>query len=882
MTWNELRLRLRAMSHRRNFQRDVEDEIAFHLTMREQKLRDQGVDVSGAHAAAHAGFGNSTQTRETLREMRSWGWAEGVWQDVRFALRQMRVNRGFSAAAILPLALAIGCIAAVFSLVDAVLYRPTGVAEPSRVAAVYSFSRAQNRYLSDSYPDFRDIRALDGILDSAAAYIATRFNNVRLTQGLESMNVNMVTGDYCRAAGIVPALGRPLVSEDDRSGAAPVALASYPLWEDRFQRSPSILGSTVWIGGNSFTIVGVMPKGYQGMLLDWHSDSSFWVPLRQFHGLFPADYENRRDTQMLMMLARLRPGVGIERFQAALDVLASRAADSSDKPLANLEYRFLALPASQARFWPAYRPSTVRFLWLLVVVAATALAIACFNLASLLLARAAARQQEIAARLALGAGRFRLVRQLVIENGVLAACACALSVPVALGLAAWYPGVQITQGFTMTVKLDADWRALGLGMAAGLFTSVLAGLIPALKAARGDVVKRRKAGRATLQDLFSAAQVACAMAALAGAALLGENIRHLGSAPLGYESHGVLLASVDLITGLNPSRDAAERISRALLAEIRAQAPGAALAWQVLPTRFRIMLDVQRETDGGNRTPIAFNWVSDGYFELLKMPVIEGRGIMPGDDRKSHPVVVLNRSAAALFWPGESPIGRRLRVNSEPVAREVVGVVEDTRYRPLGEAQTPMPYIFLPMFQRESLLPFEIHVRTPGDPRAFAKTLRQIGTRAAPNAPLYDLQTLDDFAQTGLLQMRVAAQAAGAVSLLGVLLAVAGIFASEAYRVARRKKEIAIRIAIGAEPRRVIRGFAAHGLWVGAAGACLGLMPAIWGVALLRSSIPGVEAAGFLFYAVAGAMLAVAAAGAALAAASRITRVQPADALRVQ
>ncbi len=443
MTRNELRLRLRALFHRRDFERDVEDEIAFHLAMREQSLREQGMAPAAAPAAAYAQFGNATRAGEALREMRGWGWMEGVWQDVRFALRQMRLTRGFAAGAILPLALAIGCIAAVFSLVVAVLFRPTGVADPSRVAAVYTFSRAQNRYLSDSYPDFRDIRTLDGALDSAAAYIATQFNNVRLTQGLESMNVDMVTGDYFRAAGIAPALGRPLVPGDNRPGAAPVALASYALWENRYQRSPSILGSTVWIGRVAFTIVGVMPQGYQGMLLDWYSDSSFWVPLTHFNRLVPTnqapDYENRRDAQMLMMLVRLRPGVSLQRFQSALDVLASYVAASPD-------YRFLALPASQARFWPAYRAGTVRFLWLLIAVAATALAIACFNLASLLLARAAARQQEIAARLALGAGRLRLVRQLLIENGVLAASACALSVPVALGLAAWFPACRSRAG----------------------------------------------------------------------------------------------------------------------------------------------------------------------------------------------------------------------------------------------------------------------------------------------------------------------------------------------------------------------------------------------------------------------------------------------------
>lgn len=277
-----------------------------------------------------------------------------------------------------------------------------------------------------------------------------------------------------------------------------------------------------------------------------------------------------------------------------------------------------------------------------------------------------------------------------------------------------------------------------------------------------------------------------------------------------------------------------------------------------------------------------FNWVSDGYFELLHIRLIEGRGIEPGDDGKSQPVAVVNRSAAELLWPGESPIGRRLRMYTETAAREVVGVVEDTRYMPLGEDEPATPYVFLPMFQGASPQPFAIQVRTPGQPVAFTKSLRQIVAQAAPDAPLYDIQTLDDVAQAGLSQMRVASQAAGAVSLLGVILAVAGIFASGAYRVARQKKEIAIRIAIGAEPRRVIRAFAARGLWIGVAGACLGVMPAIWGVALLRSSIPGVGGAGPALYAATGAILALAAAMAAFAAARRIARVQPADVLRVQ
>jgi predicted permease len=854
MSFAGLKLRWRALIHRRRFVQEVDDEIAFHLAMREEKL---GLDP----LTARAGFGNMARAGETLREMRGWSWLERLWQDVRYGLRQLRLNPGFTAGAILPLAVAVGCAAAILTLTDAVLFRPTGIKNPSRVAAVYSVSSATGRYLSDSYPDFHDAASLTGLVDSAAAYLHGSFN-IRLTGSTESMTTELVTADYFRATGVVPVLGRALTPEDDN---APVAVASYTLWESRFQRSPSILGSVIRINGAPFTIVGVMPPGYRGMLLDWGDPPSLWTSLKHFNQFFPAntakDYEDRRDVQMLMMLARLRPGVDVPRFQAALEVLAARFPTNPSR-------RLLALPSAQARFFPAYRAATIRFLWMLLAVSLAGVAIACFNLANLLMARSAARHQEMSTRIAVGASRARLLQQLIVEHAVLAGGACALSVPVAIAVTDWLRTVQFTYIFRPTLDLSTDWRALGIGMAAGLITAVLAGVAPAFKAAH---LRKSHASRAGLRDLFVCAQVACAMAVLVSAAVLANTLHDNGKTRLGYDAHGVLLGSLDVSNAT---------AATALLRDVRAQSEGAALAWVALPTTMRANTDVQ--TQPGAWTNLAFNWVSDGYFDVLRIPILEGRGILAADERGSEPVAVVNRAAAALLWPGENPVGHRLRVRGETQDREVVGVAEDIRVHALGQPEPPTPYLFLPLFQRSVVSGITIHVRTPGPPLEFAGTLRQIFARIAPETAPPIVSTLEEYAGTGLEPMRVAAQATAAVSLLGIALALAGIFASAAYRVTQQKKEIAIRLAIGAKPGRVIRGFAARGLWTGVAGAAMGLPAALWGVSLLRSAVAGAGVAGPGLLIAATSTLILAALAAAFAAAARIARLQPSDILRVQ
>lgn len=791
---------------------------------------------------------------------------ERLWQDLRGAFRQLRLNPGFAAGAIAPLALAIAFTTAVLSLTDAVLFRPTGIKNPDRIAAVYGFSRSQNRYLSLSYPDFQDIQSLHGLIESAGAYVRGAFA-VQLNGAPELMNTELVTGGYFRATGAVPVIGRPLTEDDDSTGAEPVALISYALWQNRFGRSTSVLGTSIKIKNTEFTIVGVMPRDYRGMLLDWYGNSAFWLPLAAFRRLIPTidDYEHRREDQLLMMAARLRPGVSVQQLQAALDVLATRV---SAKP----DLRFTALPSSQARFFPAYRAQTVRLLVALIGACGIALAIACFNLASLLLARAASRKREIATRLALGASRLRLMQQFLAENLAIAASAGVISIPLSLALLPFLREAPVAYGFSLALNLTPDARALEAGILAGLATALLLSIAPALKAARGDVARELR-GRIALRDLLGVAQAACAMAALAAAALLAKSLQDQSRTHLGFDPAHVLIATVG-----NGAANAT------LLAEVRAQAPEAALASNALPTTLRATFDIRPDAalESPPWKPILGNWVSDGYFELLRMPIASGRGFLVSDTASSPPVAVVNRTAAAQLWPGENPVGRRFRLRGQTADREVVGVVEDARYRPLGAEEGAIPYIFLPAFQNSGPRDYTLHVRVPGDPLQFLPKLREIMARFAPDAPLYEVRTLEDQVGLGLGPMRMAAGQIGAVSFLGLGLAIIGIFASSAYRVAQRKKEIAIRIALGATAAGAIRLFTARGLATGVAGAILGLAPALWGERLLRASIQGTSAAAPSILAAGGAVLVCAAALAAWAAASRITRIEPATVLRDQ
>jgi predicted permease len=586
--------------------------------------------------------------------------------------------------------------------------------------------------------------------------------------------------------------------------------------------------------------------------------------------------------QWLMIIARLRPGVASGQVQSAANALAARAADRHD-----ISFSFVALPSNEARFFPGHRLSMVRILWILVAVSIAALAIACFNLANLLLARAKSRQREIGVRLALGAGRFRLLRQLAIENVVLAGCACVLGLPMTFGLMGAAQAFQ--NAFGLSLNFNPDVRALAVSALAGLATAIVAGSVPAWTSSQidlGSMIKDGLSGRASgasrlsLRDVFLVTQVACALVALVSAALVFESLQERATVPLGYDSRGVLVGEVDALSAKLPEGDA-EKVYRTLLAESRSESRGAALASETIPTVVESRTDVMADGAIGRWTQMESIDVSDGFFTLLRASVILGREILPEDNAQSRPVVVLSQAAARLLWPGQGPIGRYVRFRGELSDREVVGVAADMRYRPLGYADSAVPIAFLPIFQRNTSVA-TIYSRTPAEPRTFIPELRRIVTRTVVDMPLSGVQPLEARVQSGLSQVRFVSQATGTVGAVGVALALGGIFAAGAYRVVQRKREIAIRIAIGAEAQSVVRVFIAHGLIIGLFGSVAGLLPAVWASGLLRSSLRGIDAPGPLLFTISGAALTLACSAASWAAARRVARIQPAEVLRMQ
>jgi predicted permease len=864
---------------------DLDRELRCHLDLEAEEQRLNGLSPEDARHAARRGFGSTALVAEQVREAWGYGWIVEAFQDLGFALRLLGRNRGFTTAAVVPLAFAIGCTACTLTLIDAVLSRSLGTKDPGRMAAVYGFSRQRNTFLSSSYRDFRDLQSIQSTVESVAAFVRIPVN-VRSAGGTERMYSELVTGDYFRTAGIVPALGRPLSREDEASGAPPVALISYSLWETRYQKNPSVLGSVTWIDGVAFTIAGIMPRGYGGTLLDWYSNPSLWIPLAKIRQLLPAfqrlDYENLREMQWLMIIARLRPGASSGQLQSAANALSANAAGRRDT-----SFSFVALPSNEARFFPGHRLGTVRILWILFAVSAAALAIACFNLANLLLARATSRQKEIGVRLALGAGRFRLVRQFAMEDVILAGCACALGLPMAFGLMGAAQAFQ--NGFGLSLNLNPDGRALALSALAGLATAIMAGSAPAWLSSRIDLVSMIKDGlpgrgsaalRLSLRDVFLATQVACAMVALVAAGLVFQSLRERAAIPLGFDPRGVLIGEIDTLSAKLPEGER-ERVYRSLLVESRSETRGAALASETIPTGTDSRIDVMADAAAGQWTQIESIGVSDGYFKLLNASVISGREILPGDNAHSQPVAVLSQAAARLFWPGQSPIGRHLRIRGEPSDREVVGLVADIRYRPLGDADAAVGIAFLPIFQRNTPMA-TIYVRTPAEPQAFITELRRIVGRTAEDMPLSEVQPLEARVQSGLSQVRLVSQAIGAAGAVGVALALGGILAAGAYRVAQRKREISIRIAIGAEPRGVIQVFVARGLVIGLTGSAAGLLPAVWASDLLRASLRGVDAPGPPLFAISALALILASGVASWAAARRIAQIQPAEVLRMQ
>src|ERR1035438_7519507 len=659
-----------------------------------------------------------------------------LWQDLRFAARLLRSNPGFAALAVLSLALGIGVNTAIFSLVRAVLAPPLPVPDARRLVSIYHrYTRGQEYLSSTPSPDYEYYREHNQVLSGLMAYGRVPMS-VRIGEQAEQISGELVTANYFSILGLQATAGRTFLAGDRT-----VAVIGDRLWRSRFGGDRNVLGRTVGIGRNAFTIVGIAPPRFRGVVLDWGDPPELWVPMAAFREavpILPEDFLQLRGDDWLLATGRLKPGASMVQAQAAIRGMAGQLTQAY--PAIHHDWTAELLPLSRARFWPSYRNSIVTFLVLLGAVTGVVLLIACFNVANLLLTRGMKRQREIAVRLALGAGRGRLVRQLTTESVLLSLVGGAAGVAVASWTAAFvrlYP-----RPFKIPLALDThlDVPALGFALLLSLATGVLFGLVPARRASRPDLALTLKseAPRPGLRGFALRNALVVAQVALSA-----------------FRTGSAVLVDLDLaVAGYSDARGKqfyAEALERAgLLPGVESPA----LVW--MPPLGTMRGGTDMLPPGASR-PLQVNWniASPGYFRALGLPLVRGRDFDVRDTESASRVAIVNEVMARRFWPGEDPIGKLLRnANPQTPPLEVVGVVRDGRMQNFREDMRPCFYGPL----TQSYVPdMTLIARTPGGPELALAEIRRELRALDKDLPVAGAETMHAHLDRALSQERLTA-----------------------------------------------------------------------------------------------------------------------------
>jgi predicted permease len=788
-----------------------------------------------------------------------WGWdsVETLWQDLRFGARMLMKNPGFTAVAVITLALGIGANTTVFSLADALLLRPFPVTEPGRlVSLLHQKVDEPNYYSSFSTPDYQDFGEQSKSFSGLAAYCPV---TVSMTLNGEAMRIDgeIVSGNYFSVLGVKPALGRTFLPEEDQAaGAHPVVVLGADFWHRRLNSDHEIIGKSLTLNGHSFTVVGVTPAGFRGLSVG--SSPAFWVPLAMHEEVMPSfTFEGRslfyaRGCDWLDFVGRLKPGQTVADAEAEAKILAGREAVAY--PEARKGWTVVASSLNAVRLMP-WNADMTRLVGLLMAVVGLVLLIACSNVAGLLLARASARRMEISIRIGMGAGRGRLIRQLLTESvllSILGGGAALLLAPVATRLLATFqlPGIDMA-----ALDLRVDWRVLSYSLVLAVLTAIIFGVIPALETSKVDLVatlkeSSRAAGtrRVFLRQTLVVSQIALSLLLLVGAGLLLRTLRNLMGANLGFDSRNVLLASVDL--GLQGYTEARSRqLYQQVLEGVQHSAGVRSACWaSTAPlSGWHIAFDVVMEGRGqGRDQPINTdgNWVSPGCFSTLGIPIVAGRDFTPQDREGTPRVAIVSESTARRFWPGENPLGQRfwLHARGTQPPLEVIGVVRDGKYNCswCNLRTNPRPFMFLPFdqtFQSQGTL----LVKGDTGTGSLAASIRGEVQALDPNLPIFDIKTLQQQFREGFLLERLGAVMVGAFGALALALAAVGLFGLVSFSVGQRTHEIGVRMALGAQRRDVINLILRQGLALTAVGVVVGLSAAVGLMRLISSILYGVK-----------------------------------------
>jgi predicted permease len=805
-------------------------------------------------------------------------------QDIRYGIRTLARTPGFTLIAVAVLALGIGANATVFSLANAFFLRPLPVSDPGTIVRVYS-----NRYSNTAYRSYIEYRDRNSTLAGLAAFQMQSFG-LRIDADTEPAFGTIVSGDYFSVLGVAPARGRLLVASDDRAGAPPAVVLSHAFWKRRFGASPDIVGKTIGLNGQAFTIVGVAAEGFTGLMTPLVGD--LWVPLAADALLRPAlDPVTRLDTTSIHLVARLKPGVDRALAEADLDTIGRqlrRAGGGPDQGPAVTVY-------GSTMLHPEFSAPVTAFTAVLMTVVALVLLIVCLNVANLVLARAAGREAELAIRQSLGAGRGRLIRQLLTENLLLALAGAAGGLAIAFWCTRLLMAVHLPTPVPIALDLSIDMRVLAFTTVAAVAATLAFGVTPALSASRIDLVRAVKGiggdgprhGR--LRSAFLVAQVSMSVLLLITAGLFIRGFRTAQSIDTGFESGHVLTASIDLETrGYSAARG--RELLRSLADRLEA-APGV-LAVNLVDT---VPVTLSNSTtyllrDGdvapaqGQQPPtplIYTNGVGPAHFRTLQIAMVAGRDFTYLDDDAAPRVAIVNETLARRFWPGKRAVGQHLRpLDGGPNTRdivEVVGVVRDSKYVTVGEA--PRPFIYRPLAQ-EYTPRVTILVRSAGPPASVLPAIKQEVRALDPALPILNVEPLTDAISVSLLPARIAGSLLGALGVLALALAALGIYGVLSFLVRARTREIGIRVAIGATPGVVTTMVVRQAMTWTVAGAGVGLVLAFALTRFLEGFLYGISPTDALTFGGVLLLLALVACVAALVPALRASRLDPITALR--
>lgn len=882
----KLPLRLRSLFGRTRMDQELGDELRDHLELQIKENLAKGMSPEEARYSARRALGGIAQIEERCRETRGVDIIENFFQDLRYGLRQLRRNPGFSALAILCLTLGIGANAAVFSWVEGILFRPyPAVAHQERMLALAGTARGEPHATETSWPDLLDLQRGCRLVD---AFIVSKITGATLSIGerAEVATGSIVSANYFDALGVRPILGRGFEpGEDSGHDAHPVIVISYQLWKTRYKGDPGIIGKTQRLNNVQHTIVGVAPEGFYGTFVGWAMN--FWVPASMEDTFEGGGYKlEDRGARWAETYVRLKPGVTREQAQEEITAVASRL--EADYPATNRGRGIKLWPLWQTPFNNA--GTLLPTLEIMLAVVAFVLLIACANVGNLLLVRSFHRRHEMTVRLALGAARSRLLRQLLTEGLMLAAMGAAGGLLVAYwsrhALALLFPA---RAGRMMYLPGEIDWRVLALSACVCLLATLIVGLIPALQTRDIDIAGALKSDStsvvgarrtAWVRSSLIVVQVSLSFLLLVGAVLLMQSLQKIRTTSPGFSTARVVETGVSLVaSGYDEARS---KVFQDQLIDRVRSLPGvesAAFA-RLTPLGYGTYSSTPIAVDGYVPPPdeqpsVFYNQVGPDYFATMDIPLISGREFTRADDENARLVAVVNETMVNRYWRGRNPVGRRLQANGKWL--EVVGVVANSKYDSMREG--PTPFFYVPLRQDFAKGP-RLNIRTTLPLRSIQAALAREVRTLDPNLALYEMITLQEQVDRSTSPQLVAVTLVAILGGLALLLASIGLYGVMAYAVSQSARELGLRMALGAGPSDLLRLVMRRGLALAVSGAVFGAAAALALTRLLGDLLYNVSPRDPLAFGSAFAVITITSIAACVLPAWRAMRTDPARVLR--